>query len=88
MIPKVTVETDDSLTSFQSKVVWVDAQQNAHEQFNDLSEPVTDYDDQGKKLEVKFASLCDYSRSDSAAQARRVASLLRAAKVSIQDANQ
>ena len=88
LIPKVTVDTDDSLTSFQSKVVWVDAQQNAHEQFNDLSEPVTDYDDQGKKLEVKFASLCDYSRSDSAVQARRVANLLSAAKVSIQDANQ
>ena len=83
LIPKVTVETDDSLGSFQSKVVWVDAAQNAHEQFNDLSKPVTDYHTQGEKLALKFDSLCQFSGNDSKVEARKVAGLPTAARVSI-----
>ncbi len=83
LIDKVTVETDDSLTNFQSRVVWVDADQNAHTEFNDLSEPVSDYDAQGAKLHSKFASLCEFAGQDSAAQLKTVAALADAGKVSI-----
>jgi len=83
LIDKVTVETDDSLTNFQSKVVWVDADQNAHTEFNDLSEPVSDYDAQGEKLQRKFVSLCDFAGQDSAAHLGTLAGLDEAGKVSI-----
>ncbi len=78
LIPKVTVETDDSLTSFQSKVVWVDTAQNAHEAFNDLSLPVTDYDAQGRKLETKFTSLCGFAGLDGARELGRISNLAEA----------
>ena len=61
LIDKVTIETDDALGQFESKVVWVDANQAAHIEQNDLSEPVTDYDAQGTKLVSKFASLCQFA---------------------------
>ena len=77
------METDESLTNFQSRVVWVDADQNAHTEFNDLSEPVSDYDAQGAKLESKFASLCEFAGQDGAAQLQVVTALEAAGKVSI-----
>ena len=83
LIDKVTVETDDSLTSFQSKVVWVDAEQNAHTEFKDLSEPVTDYDEQGEKLTGKFASLCDFAGQDSTANLNKLAALVDANQVNV-----
>ena len=54
LIEKIGVETDTELSNFQSKIVWIDDQQRAQEAFKDLSEPVSDYDEQGKKLEQKF----------------------------------
>ncbi len=66
MIPKIKVETDPELSQFQSKVVWVDSTQNAHEAFHDLSAPQTNYDLQGQKLEAKFASLCNFADQDAA----------------------
>ncbi|MDA1073773.1 MAG: MmgE/PrpD family protein [Proteobacteria bacterium] len=63
LIRKVTVETDPALSQFQSKVVWVDNAQNAHEAFKDLSKPVTDYDEQGRKLKIKFDSLCAFANA-------------------------
>ncbi len=83
LIEKVTVETDDSLTSFQSKVVWVDANQEAHEAFNDLSTPVTDYNEQGRKLEAKFASLCNFAGQNSEQQLAKLSSLARSSSVNI-----
>ncbi|MEM7079656.1 MAG: MmgE/PrpD family protein [Pseudomonadota bacterium] len=83
LIPKITVETDPSLGSFQSKVVWVDAQQNAHEAFNDLSLPVTDYDAQGAKVDQKFESLCDFAGQDGASAKTTVADLPQAASVKL-----
>ena len=83
LIDKVTVETDDSLTSFQSKVVWVDAEQNVHTEFRDLSEPVTDYDEQGDKLTGKFASLCDFAGQDSKANLNSLADLVDANQVNV-----
>lgn len=64
-IPKIKVETDASLGQFQSKVVWVDNRQASHEAFNDLSDPVTDFAAQGRKLEKKFESLCALAAVDS-----------------------
>ena len=64
LIEKISVETDTKLSNFQSKIVWIDDQQRAQEAFKDLSEPVSDYDEQGKKLEQKFSSLCAYSGHD------------------------
>ncbi len=64
LIEKISVETDTELSNFQSKIVWIDDQQRAQEAFKDLSEPVSDYDEQGKKLEQKFSSLCAYSGHD------------------------
>jgi 2-methylcitrate dehydratase PrpD len=68
MIQKVTVETDAALSQFQSRVLWVDAAQNGHEAFRDLSLPVTDYDEQGRKLEAKFESLCAFAGVEDSAQ--------------------
>ena len=83
LIEKVTVETDDSLTNFQSKVAWVDANQNAHEAFNDLSTPVSDYDEQGVKLAKKFASLCEFARQDGEAGLATLAAVDSPSAVSI-----
>jgi 2-methylcitrate dehydratase PrpD len=81
LIPKVTVETDDDLSQFQSKVVWVDADQNAHESFMDLSLPVTDYDEQGRKLELKFDSLCRFADQQVDVQARKVDALTTGSQI-------
>jgi len=78
LIPKVSVETDESLGSFQSKVVWVDANQGAHELFTDLSQPITDYDEQGAKLDRKFHSLCAAVGHESAAQRENLNALINA----------
>ena len=75
LLDKITVETDKSLTQFQSKVAWVDAQQNAHVEFNDLSEPVSDYDAQGDKLQSKFVSLCNFAGVDGKAHLGQLANL-------------
>ncbi len=83
LIDKVTVETDDTLTQFQSKVAWVDAEQNAHVEFNDLSEPVTDYNGQGDKLAGKFTSLCSFAGQDSEPHLRRLANLADASPVRV-----
>ena len=83
LIPKVAVETDKSLTQFQSRVVWVDGQQNAHEAFRDLSEPVTDYAAQGAKLEAKFLSLCAAAGVDGQSALDRVATTTSGDKVSV-----
>lgn len=65
LLARISVETDKSLGQFQSRVVWVDAQQAAHEAFNDLSLPVTDYAAQGEKLDAKFDSLCAFAGEDA-----------------------
>ncbi len=75
LIPKITVETDDALTSFQSRVVWVDNNQVAHESFNDLSEPVTNLDLQGEKLDTKFMSLCTLGGIDGGARIQALKAL-------------
>lgn len=66
LIEKVTIETDDSLTSMQTRVVWIDKAQNAHEEYHDTGVPATDLDEQAHKLEQKFESLCDFAKVDSA----------------------
>ncbi len=83
MINKISVETDESLTHFQSKVAWVDAAQNAHEEFNDLSTPSEDYDEQGDKLRQKFTSLCDFAGHDSATTLDKVNAINSTATLSI-----
>ncbi|MGI9327509.1 MAG: MmgE/PrpD family protein [Pseudomonadales bacterium] len=83
LIPKITVETDRSLSQFQSRVVWVDRNQSAHESFNDLSSPVTDYDEQGRKLDAKFASLCGYAQVDGAATISKLKSLASVTAVAL-----
>ena len=82
LIPKITVETDKTLTQFQSRVSWVDADQNAHEAFNDLSSPVSDYDAQGQKLETKFLSLCNSAGVDANQALAKVTGLATTDKVS------
>lgn len=83
MIDKVTIETDTDLTNFQSKIVWVDSSQNAHEAFNDLSAPVTDYEEQGRKLEEKFVSVCDFAGADAVTVRPCVQSIVEADKVGL-----
>lgn len=82
-IDKVAVETDPALAQFETRVVWVDRDQNAHEAFTDLSVPVTDYDEQGAKLEQKFASLCDFAGVPGGASASKLAGLASMAKVEL-----
>ena len=83
LLGKISVETDDTLGQFQSRVVWVDAHQNAHEEFNDLSTPVTDYDEQGRKLTSKFDALCDFSGQDGTSQKQKLAALDSSAPVAL-----
>lgn len=83
LIPKIKVETDTSLGQFQSKVVWVDNRQVSHEAFNDLSEPVTDFAAQGRKLEKKFESLCALADAEPAQVRSAVATLTADAVVSL-----
>ena len=64
-IQRVTVETDPALSQFQTRVVWVDKSQNPHDAFKDLSQPARDYDEQGRKLEAKFAALCTFANADT-----------------------
>ena len=80
-IDKVSVETDPALTQFEARVVWVDNSQNAHEVLNDLSAPVTDYDEQGRKLEQKFASLCAFAGQEQEGPAGIMAGLAEAEQV-------
>ena len=58
MIDRVEVETDRSLTQFQSQVIWTDTSRQAHESWCDLSAPATDLTVQAQKLDRKFFSLC------------------------------
>ena len=81
LIEKISVETDETLTQFQSRVAWVDAGQHAHETFNDLSEPVSDYVLQGDKLQRKFASLCAFAGHDPAAHLSRLTALENADRI-------
>ena len=81
-LPAVSVETDTDLGQFQSKVVWIDRDQQRHEAFNDLSEPVTDYAAQAVKLEAKFISLCQFAGIDQEEQRRRVNQILDSDRVS------
>lgn len=83
LIPKITVETDPSLTQFQSRVVWVDSSQASHESFIDLSEPVTDFETQGRKLEQKFASLCALADVDVGSTKAAITSLSASEVVSL-----
>jgi hypothetical protein len=70
------VETDRSLTQFQTRVQWVDDAQDAHQAFRDLSEPVTDYDDQRQRLEAKFSALADFAGNAAGADTiRRLAAV-------------
>ncbi len=83
LIPKISVETDDALTSFQSRVVWVDNNQVAHESFNDLSEPVTDLDAQGQKLDTKFVSLCTLGGVDGGTRIQALKELASQERVAL-----
>ncbi len=83
LIPKIAVETDTSLTHFQSRVEWVDSAQASHETFNDLSEPVTDLDEQGEKLNRKFLSLCDLAGVDGVSEMTRLEALSQAEPVAL-----
>lgn len=83
LIDKVSIETDTGLSNFQSKTVWIDKQQNAHEAFNDLSEPVSDYDEQGRKLEQKFVSLCDFASHEAHTMMPKIQALAEADTVTL-----
>ena len=83
LIEKVSIETDTSLSNFQSKIVWIDKEQKAYEVFNDLSEPVSDYEEQGRKLEQKFVSLCEFAGSDAVVMRPKIRSLLDAETVTL-----
>ena len=83
LIDKVTIETDLSLSNFQSKIVWVDREQSAHEVFSDLSKPVTDYQEQGRKLEQKFVSLCEFAGADAVTASTNVHGLVEAETVAL-----
>ncbi|MEM7097619.1 MAG: MmgE/PrpD family protein [Pseudomonadota bacterium] len=83
LFDKINVETDDSMGQFESKVTWVDASQNRHEEVKDLSTPVTDYDEQGNKLVKKFASLCNFSGQSSAENLQKLDAINSEQKVSI-----
>jgi len=75
MIDKVSVETDKSLTTMQTRVVWVDNEQKAHEEYHDTGIPATDLVAQEEKLEQKFSSLCDFAKVDSGQFRQAVAQL-------------
>ena len=74
---EVEVETDRSLTSMQTRVAWVDREQNAHEAYHDTGIPAEDLEEQGEKLDQKFASLCDFASVDAAQFRSVVAQLTR-----------
>ncbi len=84
LIPKITVETNSSLTQFQSRVVWVDSSQASHESFIDLSEPVTDFETQGRKLDQKFANLCALADVDAGSTKAAIKALSASEVVSLQ----
>lgn len=75
MIDKVSIETDKSLTSMQTRVVWVDQEQQAHEAYHDTGIPAENLDEQEVKLEQKFASLCDFASVDAAQFSKAVTAL-------------
>ena len=75
MISKVTVETDNSLGAMQTRVVWVDSEQNAHVEQHDTGIPEQDLVAQEEKLERKFASLCDFANVDTNGFKQTVAQL-------------
>ncbi len=82
-IEKVSVETDETLTQFQSRVTWVDTAQNAHDAFNDLSKPSSDYDGQGARLANKFESLCAFAGVQPAAERPRVDAITSTHRVNL-----
>lgn len=63
LLDKVNVETNNELTSMQTRVACVDNDQSAYEEYFDTSIPASDLTEQGKKLKAKFASLSG-QRSD------------------------
>ncbi len=75
LLPRISVETDRSLTQFQTRVLWVDDAQDAHEAFRDLSEPVTDYDHQRQRLEEKFTALSGFAGYNESATADGISNL-------------
>ena len=76
MIEKVSVETDKSLTTMQTRVVWVDDAQRAHEEYHDTGIPETDLEAQQVKLTQKFSSLCDFAKVNVADYESAVADLV------------
>lgn len=66
LINKVTIETDESLTNMQTRVVCVDDNQTRHEEYADTSIPADDLDAQGAKLMRKFESLSAPDMGDRA----------------------
>lgn len=64
-IPKISVETDRSLTHMESRVVWTDKSQRAHNEDWNTGVPASDLNEQGRKLETKFESLCAFGNIDS-----------------------
>ena len=77
MIRKVSVETDKSLTSMQTRVVWTDKAQQRHEEYHDTGIPATDLEAQQVRLAQKFADLCDFAKVDVADYEQAVAGLTR-----------
>ena len=57
LLRQVTVETDASLTTMQTRITCVDGQQNRHEAYHDTNVPDRDLDRQQDKLAQKFVSL-------------------------------
>ncbi len=74
---KVIVETDESLSIMQARVVWVDRGQNSHRAFHDSGIPESDLEVQQKNLEVKFARLCELAGVDAVQYKQAVYSLTR-----------
>ena len=82
-IPHISVETDRSLANMQSRVTWVDKQQNRHEQHWDVGVPATDLAEQGEKLTRKFNSLCDLAGVDGAHLAKQLDGLAESPSVNL-----
>ena len=76
MMGRVSVETDPSLAQFQSKVVWIEQNQQAHASFEDLAQPATDLVAQEQKLRQKFRNLVSLAGFDAQACEQTVAQLV------------
>lgn len=83
LMRKISIETSESLGYMQSKVVWVDQSQNAHEEFVDTGIPARDLEEQGIRLTQKFLGLCAIGGLDASSLQQHLSDLPGSERISL-----